>query len=93
LPALKDAGMVFEIVDYGTWLENVGESEEDVKRNPSRKLVDFWEEQGRVTREMRGKMLFSRVEAERRSEALGNAESLVENGMIKPLVEAWIEVW
>ena len=38
-------------------------------------------------------MLFSRVEAERRSEALGNAESLVENGMIKPLVEAWIEVW
>ena len=41
--------MVFEIVDYGTWLEKVGESEEDVKRNPSRKLVDFWEEQGRVT--------------------------------------------
>jgi hypothetical protein len=93
LPALKDAGMAFEIVDYGTWLEKVGESEEDVKRNPSRKLVDFWEEQGRVTEEMRGKMLFSRVEAERRSEALGNAESLVENGMIKPLVEAWIEVW
>ena len=49
MPALKDAGMVFEIVDYGTWLEKVGESEEDVKRNPSRKLVDFWEEQGRVT--------------------------------------------
>jgi hypothetical protein len=63
--------MAFEIVDYGTWLEKVGESEEDVKRNPSRKLVDFWEEQGRVTEEMRGKMLFSRVEAERRSEALG----------------------
>jgi hypothetical protein len=65
LPALKDAGMVFEIVDYGTWLEKVRESEEDVKRQPSRKLLDFWEEQARVTGEMRGEVLFSTVEAER----------------------------
>jgi thioester reductase-like protein len=93
LPALKDAGMAFEIVDYKTWLEKVRGSEEDVRKNPSRKLLDLWEEQARATGEMRGEVLFSTVESERRSEALRNAGSFVENGMVKALVEAWREVW
>jgi thioester reductase-like protein len=93
LPALKDAGMVFEIVDYGTWLQNVRGSEEDVKKNPSRKLLEFWEGQARAAGEMRGEVLFSTVEAERRSETLRNAGSFVENGMVKALVETWREVW
>jgi hypothetical protein len=93
LPALKDAGMTFEIVDYKTWLEKLRGSEEDVRKNPSRKLLDLWEEQARATGEMRGEVLFSTVESERRSEALRNAGSFVENGMVKALVEAWREVW
>ena len=91
MPALKGAGMVFEIVDYGTWLEKVREGEEDVKRHPSRKLLDFWEEQARVTGEMRGEVLFSTVEAERRSEAMRNAESFIENGIVKALLERFGE--
>jgi hypothetical protein len=93
LPALKDAGMVFDIVDYGTWLQKVRRSEEDVKKNPSRKLLGFWEEQARAAGEMRGEVLFSTVKAERRSETLRNAGSFVENGMVKALFEAWREVW
>jgi hypothetical protein len=93
LPALKDAGMVFGIVDYGTWLKKVRGSEEDVRKNPSRKLLEFWEEQARATGDTRGEVLFSTVEAERRSEALRNAKSFVENGIVKALVEAWREVW
>jgi hypothetical protein len=38
--------MAFETVNYGTWLEKVRGSEEDVKNNPSRKLLDFWEGTG-----------------------------------------------
>jgi hypothetical protein len=93
LPALKDAGMVFDIVDYGTWLQKVRGSEEDVKKNPSRKLLELWEEQARATGELRGEVLFSTVEVERRSEALRNAGGFVENGMVKALVQAWREVW
>jgi hypothetical protein len=59
---LKDAGMAFETVNYGTWLEKVRGSEEDVKKNPSRKLLDFWEEEATATGEMRGEVLFSTVE-------------------------------
>jgi hypothetical protein len=42
---------------------------------------------------VRGEVLFSTVEAERRSEDLRNPESFVENGMVRALVEAWREVW
>lgn len=90
---LQDAGMVFDIVGCGAWLEKVRESEEEVKENLNMKLLGFWEEQARVTGETRGEVLFSTVEAERRSEALRNPGGFVENGMVKALVQTWREVW
>src|SRR6202011_2495587 len=45
LPALKKAGLVFEAVNWQTWLEKLRSSEKDVKKNPSRKLLAFWEAQ------------------------------------------------
>lgn len=33
----------FEVVEVRTWLDRLGASEGDVARNPSRKLLEFWE--------------------------------------------------
>lgn len=41
LPKLKDAGLEFETVSWETWIRRVGE-ETDTKKNPTRKLLDFW---------------------------------------------------
>jgi hypothetical protein len=32
-----------EVVDPRTWLDRLRDSDADIKRNPSRKLIDFWQ--------------------------------------------------
>ncbi|KIW18118.1 hypothetical protein PV08_02406 [Exophiala spinifera] len=45
LPMLQASGAMpeFEIVDPQTWLDRLRESDGDVERNPSRKLIGYWE--------------------------------------------------
>jgi thioester reductase-like protein len=40
LPALKAAGLDFEAVERRTWLEKLRNSEKDIEKNPSRKLLE-----------------------------------------------------
>lgn len=93
LPALKAAGLVFEPVDYRAWLEKLKVSEQRVEKNPSRKLLELWDERGGATAEERGEMQFVTTQAETESAALRNAGGYVEKKMVKALVDAWRDVW
>ncbi|KAG0645595.1 Nonribosomal peptide synthase enzyme [Hyphodiscus hymeniophilus] len=91
LPALRAAGLEFQTVGWAEWLSKLGESEADVEKNPSRKLLGFWEKGPRAGGER--EVVFSTRDAEESSEALRKSESLVGGDYVKRLVAAWREVW
>lgn len=91
LLALKNAALEFEITSWNDWLERLGESEVDVERNPSRKLLGFWREQkeGGENR----KLIFETKGAEEKSAALRMAGNVVAGEYVAGLLEAWKAVW
>ncbi|KAF8862994.1 putative NRPS-like enzyme [Acephala macrosclerotiorum] len=88
---LKEAGLDFEVVKREEWLRRLKDSEVDVEKNPSRKLLGFWEAQGtgRDEREVK----FETKGAESRSQALRHIEKVVEGDYVERLLKAWREVW
>ncbi|KAI9743887.1 MAG: hypothetical protein M1818_002621 [Claussenomyces sp. TS43310] len=89
LPSLHVAGLSFDTVPYGTWLDQVAASDKDIEKNPSRKLHRFWAERG----ERDGGIIFDTSDAESKSEALRGARSVIEGPLVKALVDAWRKVW
>ncbi|KUJ18954.1 putative NRPS-like enzyme [Mollisia scopiformis] len=90
LKGLKEAGLGFEVVGREEWLKRLKESEADVERNPSRKLLGFWEVQG--SGEKRD-VVFETRETEKRSKALREMGQLIEGDYVANLLKAWREVW
>jgi thioester reductase-like protein len=91
LPALKAAGLDFEVVDRNTWLEKLRKSEKDIEKNPSRKLLAFWEAQG-TNEGARGARFETRA-AEERSDAMKNMRKVVDEEYVAKLLQAWRAVW
>lgn len=90
LPALSKAGLAFDTVSWEEWLDRV-RAESDLRKNPSHKLLGFWEIQGR------GKwnqgVFFDTSDAARASVHLRDCERVVDGGMVGRLVDAWRSVW
>lgn len=91
LPALTAAGLDFEVVDRKTWLEKLKTSEKDIKKNPSRKLLAFWEAQG--TNEGGKELKFETGAAEAKSEAMRRMGKLVDEEYVSKLLHTWRAVW
>jgi thioester reductase-like protein len=91
LPALKKAGLVFEVVDWQTWLKKLRSSEEDIKKNPSRKLLAFWEAQN-INGEGK-KIKFETAAAQEQSDAMKNMGGVVNEEYVAKLLDAWRIVW
>ena len=90
LPALKNAGLVFEVVGRKEWLERLRGSEDNVEKNPSRKLLGFWSGQGKGgEKEVR----FETAEAEEKSRSLRDGGAVVDREYVKKLVSAWTKAW
>jgi thioester reductase-like protein len=92
LPALKAAGLQFESVPYEEWLKRLTRSEQDTKKNPSRKLLGFWEESNSGD-EKKGGLKFDTQITESHSKALRGASAAVDGKIVKALVDAWRAVW
>ena len=90
LPALKAAGLDFEVVERQTWLEKLKNSEKDIEKNPSRKLLAFWEAQNFGGG---GTIVFETAEAEARSETMKNMVRVVDEDYVAKLLHAWRNVW
>ena len=91
LPALRSAGLDFETVSWDAWLRKLDASEKDVGKNPSRKLLGFWEQgsKGVGKREV----VFETSIAQRKSESLRTAEGLIKGDNVKELLAAWHKIW
>ena len=89
LPKLKGAGLAFETIEYGEWLERLRNSVKDAEKNPSRKLLEFWEAQIRSREGRVGNLKFDIGPAEDMCEALRTAEMVTDGNLVKELVDAW----
>jgi thioester reductase-like protein len=93
LPALRAAGLNFETVTHSAWLQQLAQSSSDLSKNPSRKLLQFWEEQSGNAGDMVDEMQFDTELAEKASPALRTTERVVDGDLASSLVEAWQKVW
>lgn len=91
LPKLREAGMHFDTVGYAEWLEKLRTAEADVEKNPSQKLLGFWEAQSRSRGTTQGAVTFDTRSAVEISLALKNATRVVDGQLVKEMVDAWRE--
>lgn len=90
LPALKKAGLDFEVVGRQTWLEKLRTSEKNIEKNPSRKLLSFWEART-IDGEGSG-IKFETTAAEGESDAMKNAGKVVDEEYVAKLLRTWRDV-
>ncbi|KAK5132675.1 hypothetical protein LTR08_008719 [Meristemomyces frigidus] len=102
LPALQNSELpAFDIVAPAEWLDRLKHSEQDVAKNPSRKLLDFWqrkygsqpgaaEEQGD---EDAPGLHFETATTERDSRSVASAVDPVSDGLIERYIAAWMRRW
>lgn len=96
LPALRRAGLDFEIVAWGTWLEKLRDDHNDAEDNPSRRLLGFWDgmgDQGSVGANKGGGVVFETAKARERSASLRDVGKVVDGEYVKDLLGAWRSVW
>jgi thioester reductase-like protein len=92
LPKLKESVMVFETVGCKEWLQNIRDSEYDLVKNPSRKLLGFWEAQKWSGY---GEVKFDTSAVDETTNYWLSRTSLrvVDGDLVAELVEAWKKAW
>ncbi|KAL3470953.1 hypothetical protein BJX99DRAFT_238410 [Aspergillus californicus] len=93
LPALKKAGLEFEVLPKREWVQPLPEGEQDPQMNPAVKLLDsFAEKYGNDSMDRSG-LVFEMEKSEATSPALKRGVELIEGRLIKNFVDAWRSEW
>lgn len=95
LPALKAAGLSFESVSPTEWLRRLKDSDKDAERNPTIKLVDFYERRyGNIDPDKgRPEIVFATDQAREESRIMRTLPNLVEVGILAKCVRDWQRKW
>lgn len=89
LPALRDAGLKFEVLPTDQWMEKMRTSDQDPVRNPPIKLLDWFEgKYGRTSsKSKQGVLEYQTKETEARSESLRAVPDVTNRAFVKMVVE------
>ncbi|KAL4781790.1 hypothetical protein BJX76DRAFT_369564 [Aspergillus varians] len=93
LPALKEAGLDFEVLPKRQWVQRLREGEQDPGKNPAVKLLDFFAEKYDNENLGRSGLVFEMEKSEAASPSLKGGVELIDSGLIKKFVEAWRGEW
>ena len=109
LPALSSAGLSFRPRSLATWLHQlrklssaqlndtsngVTAAAADPDHNPAIKLISFFEESFQDNSEVGDSGIrFETKEAEKIAPALHDTPLIIESGLLKKMVDAWMEKW
>lgn len=93
LPALRDAGLDFEIVSQREWVQRLQEGEQDPEKNPTVKLTGFFAEKYDNDLPGRKGLVFETTKTEAASPALRGGVELIKSGLIRKFVESWQREW
>ncbi|KAJ0425986.1 putative NRPS-like enzyme [Aspergillus carlsbadensis] len=92
LPALRSAGLDFEVLPKREWVQRLRDGEQDPKKNPAVKLLDFFAEKYDNNNMGRAGLVLGMRKSEAASRALNGVE-LIESGLIKKFVDALRSEW
>ncbi|CAI6015403.1 unnamed protein product [Clonostachys chloroleuca] len=90
LPALRDAGLEFEVVDQREWIKRLREGEQDPTKNPTVKLTEFFA--GKYDHDKGGArqdLTYSTKLTEQASPSFRNGVDLISSGIVKKFVDSW----
>jgi hypothetical protein len=89
LPALRAAGLNFEVVSQREWVQRLREGEQDPEKNPTVKLIGFFAE--KYDNDLPGRMglVFEAGKTEAASAALRGGIELIQSGLIQKYVDSW----
>lgn len=93
LPALKEAGLDFEILPQRQWVQHLREGEQDPQKNPAIKLLDFFADKYDNDMPGRAGLVFEMEKSEAASPSLKGGVELIESGLIKKFVDSWRGEW
>jgi len=89
LPALRAAGLDFEAVPQREWVRRLREGEQDPKKNPTIKLLDFFAEKYDNDKPGRVGLVFMTEKSGERSEAARKGYDVVRSGLMSKTIESW----
>ncbi|KAE8146730.1 putative NRPS-like enzyme [Aspergillus avenaceus] len=89
LPALKSSGLEFEVLPRRQWVQRLREGEQDPKKNPAIKLLDFFVDKYDNDQPGRAGLCFEMEKTQGASSSLGRGVDLIEEGLIQKFVERW----
>lgn len=92
LPALREAGLEFEIVEQREWIKRLREGEQDPTKNPTVKLVEFYASKYDNDRSRKG-LVYNTEFTEQVSLALRGGVDLISSGIVKKFVNSWQRDW
>jgi thioester reductase-like protein len=93
LPALKKAGLDFEIVSQREWVRRLREGEQNPTKNPTIKLLDFYVDKYDNDYVTRSGLSFETTKTEAASPSLRGGVDLIGSGLISKFVEQWRKEW
>ncbi|KAL4884773.1 hypothetical protein BJY04DRAFT_233049 [Aspergillus karnatakaensis] len=93
LPALRAAGLDFEVLPKRQWVQRLRDGEQDPKKNPAIKLLDFFAEKYDNDNLGRAGLVFEMEKSEAASPSLNGGVELIETGLIKKFVDSWRAEW
>lgn len=93
LPALKEAGLNFRTVSQREWVGILRQSDPDPDRNPTIKLLDFFEEKYDNDHPGRSGLTFVTTEAEKGSQTMKDGFDVIHSGLVAKMVQWWKTQW
>jgi hypothetical protein len=89
LPALKSAGLQFEIVKQREWVKMLRDSNPDPIQNPTIKLLDFFAEKYDNDRPGRSGLVFETQKTETASTTIRGGFDVIGSGLLAKFVARW----
>ncbi|XXG94486.1 hypothetical protein Hte_000743 [Hypoxylon texense] len=93
LPALRAAGLKFEIVTPLEWVQRLRESEQNPQKNPAVKLLDFYVEKYCGNRGEQNDLIFETRTTAKHSETIKQGFDIIQNGVMQKCLYNWQLGW
>jgi hypothetical protein len=96
LPALSAAGLSFKTVPQREWIQLLRDSNPDPVKNPTRKLLGFFEEKydnDNIGEKGRKGLVFETQRTEEASEILKGGWDVIQSGLVGKMVKQWLRGW
>ncbi|KAI1779820.1 acetyl-CoA synthetase-like protein [Hypoxylon cercidicola] len=93
LPALKVAGLKFETVSPREWVKQLSEGEQDLQKNPTVKLLDFYAEKYCSNADGRNGLVFETSTTAEHSETIRRGFDIIQSRILQKCLDNWRSDW